>query len=81
MSGCGRWSQRAGYDWPDNGQPYATFNLDQYVAGSESQAFRLESECAEVISIELWVGEGSGHSPGVGDAFVDVLVGWLLAQG
>ncbi len=75
-----RWSRRAGCEWPESHQPYATLDLDQYVPGSETQAFRVESGCAEGISIELWVGEGGGHSPGYGDAFVDALVGWLLSQ-
>ena len=76
-----RWSRRAGCDWPENPQPYAALDLDQFVAGTETQAFRLESGCAEGINIELWMGEGSGHSPNYGDAFVDALVGWFLAQG
>ncbi len=36
--------------------------------------------CAEGITIELWMGAGSSHSPAYGDAFVDALVGWLLSQ-
>ena len=75
-----RWSRRAGCDWPDDPSPYAVLDLDKYVPGSETQAFRLEPGCAEGISIELWTGVGSGHSPGYGDAFVDALVDWLLAQ-
>ena len=61
-------------------QPYATVDLDQYVPGPETQAFRLESGCAEGIVIELWQGVGSSHAPGYGDAFVDALVGWLLSR-
>ena len=75
-----RWSQRAGCDWPEDHQPHGTLDLDQYVPGFETQAFRLESGCAEGINIELWMGGGSSHSPGYGDAFVDALVGWLLSQ-
>ena len=75
-----RWSQRAGCDWPESLPPYATHDLDQYVPGPETQAFRVESGCAEGVTIELWVGEGSGHAPGYGDAFVDALLDWLLAQ-
>ena len=75
-----RWSRRAGCDWPERPRPYATLDLDQYAPGSETQAFRLESGCAEGINIELWMGAGSGHSPGYGDAFVDALVDWLLSQ-
>ena len=75
-----RWSRRAGCDWPDAPQPYATLDLDQYVPGPETQAFRLESGCAEGISIELWQGVGSSHAPAYGGAFVDAVVGWLLSQ-
>ena len=75
-----RWSDRAGCDWPEDPQPYATLDLDQYVPGPETKAFRLESGCTEGLSIELWVGAGSGHAPSYGGAFVDALVGWLLSQ-
>ena len=76
-----RWSRRAGCDWPEHPQPYDTLDLDQYVPGAETQAFRLKSGCAEGVTIELWTGSGSGHAPGYGEAFVDALVGWLLSQG
>ena len=75
-----RWSRRAGCDWPDDPQPYATLDLDQYVVGAETQAFRVELGCAEGVTIELWTGSGSGHAPGYGEAFVGALVGWLLSQ-
>ena len=75
-----RWSDIAGCDWPEDPQPYATLDLDRYVAGPETQAFRLGAGCAEGISIELWVGEGSSHAPGYGEAFMDALLGWLLSQ-
>ncbi|MXY44543.1 MAG: hypothetical protein F4Y50_10925 [Dehalococcoidia bacterium] len=75
-----RWSRRAGCDWPDDLRPYATHDLDQHVPGSETQAFRMESGCADGITIELWMGEGSRHAPDYGDAFVDALLGWLLSQ-
>ena len=75
-----RWSGRAGCDWPDNPQPHATFDFDGDMPSSETQVFRLESRCAEGVSIEHWVSEGSGHAPDYGDAFVDALVGWLLSQ-
>ncbi len=75
-----RWSRRAGCEWPDDAQPYATLDLDEYVPGAETQAFRAGSGCAEGISIELWRSEGSSHAPGYGDAFVEALLGWLLAQ-
>ena len=75
-----RWSRRAGCHWPEDLRPYGTLDLDQYVPGSETQAFRLESGCAEGITIELWMGEGSSHAPDYGDAFVDALLDWLLSQ-
>ena len=76
----GRWSRRAGCEWPEDAQPYGVFDLDQYVPGSETHAFRLEAGCAEGIEIELWKGEGSSHSPDYGDSFIDALVDWLLSQ-
>ena len=75
-----RWSQRAGCDWPAHAEAYASLDLDQYVPGAETGAFRLETGCTVGITIELWMGVGSGHAPGYGDAFVDALVGWLLSQ-
>ena len=75
-----RWSERAGCEWSEHLQPYATLDLDRYVPGAETQAFRLESGCAEGITIELWAGDGSSHAPGYGDAFLDALLEWLLSQ-
>ncbi len=75
-----RWGERAGCDWPEDPQPYTALDLDGYVPGPETGAYRLESGCAAGISIEWWVGEGSSHGPGYGDAFVDALLEWLLAQ-
>ena len=75
-----RWGRRAGCDWPESPRPYSALDLDQYVPGPETQAFRMQSGCAEGISIKLWKGVGSSHSPGYGAGFVDALLGWLLAQ-
>ena len=75
-----RWSRLATCDWPTDSQPYAILDLDQYVPGAETQAFRLESGCADGISIELWVGEGSNHSPDYSETFVNALLDWLLSQ-
>ena len=75
-----RWSRRARCDWPEHPEPYATLDFDQYVQGPETQAFRLEADCAEGIAVELWMSVGSSHAPGYGDAFVDALVDWLLSQ-
>ena len=75
-----RWGERAGCEWPEGPQLYAALELDAYVPGAETQVYRIESGCAEGISIELWAGEGSGHGPGYGDAFTDTLLDWLLAQ-
>ena len=71
---------RAGCNWPENPQPYATPDLDEYVPGPETRAYRLESPCAEGINIELWTGEGSSHAPAYGDTFTDALLTWLLSQ-
>ena len=75
-----RWGRRAGCEWPNDPQPYTTLDLDEYVPGPETEAYRVESGCAEGISIELWASAGSGHAPAYGDAFVEALLGWLLAQ-
>ena len=75
-----RWSEKAGCEWPDDPQPYATKDLDRYVPGPETQMFRARAGCGEGISIELWWGVGSGHAPGYDDDFVDSLLGWLLSQ-
>ena len=76
-----RWSRRAGCEWPEAPQPHATLDLDAFVPGLETQAFRVQSGCAPGIAIELWAGAGSGHAPGYDAAFVDALLEWLLAQG
>ena len=75
-----RWSRAAGCEWPENPALHDTFDFDQYVPGAETQAFRLESGCADGISIELWVGEGSNHSPDYSETFVNALLEWLLSQ-
>ena len=74
-----RWSRKAGCEWPDDPQPYATTDLDRYVTGPETRMYR--AGCGEGISVELWSGVGSGHAPGYDDDFVDALLGWLLSQG
>ena len=75
-----RWSQRAGCDWPENPQPYATLDLDEYVPGPETQAYRLEPSCAKGINIQLWISEGSTHAPAFTTTFTDALLTWLLSQ-
>ncbi len=76
-----RWSERAGCEWSNDLQPYARFDFDELVSGAETQVYRLESGCGDGVNVELWVGKGSGHAPGLEEAFVDALLGWLLAQG
>lgn len=76
-----RWSDRAGCAWPEDAEPYATLDFDSYVPGAETRAYRQQSGCAAGVTIELWEGEGTGHLPGYGVAFVDALVEWLLARG
>lgn len=75
-----RYSRIAGCAWLEDLQPYAALDFDQSVPGAETQAIRLQEGCAEGITIELWSGEGSGHAPAYGNAFVDALLAWLLAQ-
>ena len=75
-----RWSQRARCEWPENPEPYTTLDLDQYVPGPETPAYRLDPACADGINIELWIGQGSSHAPGYGEAFAKALVEWLLSQ-
>ena len=75
-----RWSRRAGCVWDPDSQPQAVLDLDMSVPGAETQVFRPEPGCAEGISIELWVSEGSGHAPDYGSDFADALLDWLLAQ-
>ncbi len=75
-----RGSSRAGCEWPKDPRPYARLDLDRYVQGSETQAFRAESGCAEGISIELWKSVGSSHAPEYGEAFLDALIEWFLSQ-
>lgn len=76
-----RWSQRAGCAWPEDAEPYATLDFDSYVPGAETRAYRQDAGCADGVTIELWEGEGTGHLPGYGVAFIDALVEWLLARG
>ena len=73
-----RWSRKAGCEWPEDLEPYASMDLDRYVSGLETQMYR--AGCGEGINIELWAGQGSGHTPGYNDDFVDALLGWLLSQ-
>lgn len=75
-----RWSQIAGCNWSYAPMHYAEFDLDEWVPGAETQAFRLEPTCGDGINIELWKGVGSGHSPAIGEKFVDALLDWVLAQ-
>ena len=76
-----RWSVLAGCEWPADAEPYANLDLDEYVPGPETQAFRAAPGCAGGVAVELWASSGSGHAPGYGEAFVDALLVWLLAQG
>lgn len=75
-----RSSRMAGCEWPEDLEPYAKVDLDDWFDGLETNLYRLETDCADELSIELWEGVGSGHSPGYGDAFIDAVLDWLLAQ-
>ena len=76
-----RWSGLAGCEWPAEAQPYASLDFDRAVPGAETQAYRVDSGCADGVTIELWAGEGSGHFAAYDEAFVDALLDWLLARG
>ena len=75
-----RWSRKTGCEWNPNAQPHSSADFDLSVPGAETQVFRPETGCADGISVELWVSEGSGHAPDYGAAFADALLDWLLAQ-
>ena len=75
-----RWSAKAGCDRPAELEAYATLDLDEYVPGDETRAYRAVSGCADGVSVELWASEGSGHTPAYGQAFRDALIQWLLSQ-
>ena len=75
-----RWSAKAGCDRPAELEAYTTLDLDEYVPGDETQAYRAVSGCADGVSVELWASEGSGHTPAYGQAFRDALIQWLLSQ-
>ena len=77
-----RWSQRAGCNWHDGIQFYASFDFDQFVPGAETQAFHIgpDANCADGITIELWKGNGSTHGPAYSDTFINTLLDWILSQ-
>lgn len=78
-----RWGDRAGCEWPRTSAEfahYAVLDLDMFVRGPETYAYRLESGCAEGIDIQLWQGVQSGHTPGYLHAFLEALLDWLLSQ-
>ena len=78
-----RWGRRAGCEWPKTSAEfayYAVLDLDMFVRGPETYAFRLESGCAAGIDIQLWQGVESGHTPGYLHAFLEALLDWLLSQ-
>ena len=78
-----RWGRRAGCEWPKTSAEFAyhaVLDLDMFVRGPETYAFRLESGCADGIDIQLWQGVESSHTPGYLHAFLDALLDWLLSQ-
>ena len=78
-----RWGRRAGCEWPKTSAEFAHYevlDLDMFVRGPETYAFRLESGCADGIDIQLWLGVESGHPPGYLHAFLEALLDWLLSQ-
>ena len=78
-----RWGERAGCEWPATSAEFAHYtvlDLDMFVRGPETYAYRLESGCADGIDIQLWQGVQSGHAPGYLHAFLEALLDWLLSQ-
>ena len=75
-----RWALGGGCEWPLDWHRYAALDLNEDLNLPETSAYRLSGFCDEGIDVQLWMSEGSGHSPGYGDAFVDALVDWLLSQ-
>ena len=73
------WGHKAECRNPEEPHALDAFDFDQYIPGPETRSYRLDG-CAEGVTVELWQGEGSGHSPFYGDAFVDALLDWLLSQ-
>ena len=54
-----RWGERAGCEWPATSAEFAHYtvlDLDMFVRGPETYAYRLESGCADGIDIQLWQG-------------------------
>ena len=55
--------------------PGATFDLENSVAGSETQA--LTAGCPAGVTVELWKMEGVGHIPNFSAAFTPTMWSWL----
>ncbi len=75
-----RWAQRAECHWLEPLEPYTTLDLDQHIPGAETQAHRLDPGCPNNINIELWLSQGSDHTPAYNNAFTNALLDWLLSQ-
>ena len=74
-----RWATRAGCDL-DAQELRKPVDLDEGVDGAETVPLRYTVGCEEGITVELWRGDGSAHTPQYSDAFLDALIEWLLAQ-
>jgi polyhydroxybutyrate depolymerase len=70
-----RWSRYDGCDAPT---PGTALDLDQAVAGAETQVEI--SSCGGTLGVELWTLEGVGHVPSYGPTFGATLWDWLTAH-
>lgn len=69
---AGRWAERAGCSTPSTGAPV---DYDKGVVGAETEPVTY-ADCA--ADVALWRMNGSGHIPGVNDAWSDAVVAWVL---
>ena len=73
-----RWGEHAGCH--SSSDIEGRLDLDVTIEGPETLVRRFTEGCADGITVEMWISEGSGHAPGYGYAFTDALLAWLLAQ-
>ena len=75
-----RWGQRAGCAPNSDRDIEERLDLDADIEGPETFIRRFTKGCAEGITVEIWSSDEGGHTPAYGDALVDTLLDWLLAQ-
>ncbi len=74
-----RWGRRAGCDL-NSTKEGERLDLDAAVEGPETFTYGFTEGCGMGITVEMWSSDEGGHAPVYGDAFVDALLDWLLAQ-